>query len=284
MSMLDLLWLFFIVSALSPMLQQRRRDALRLRVLRRLQEERGSQVITLIHRQESVAFLGIPISRFIDIDDSERVLRAIQQTPPDRPIDLILHTPGGLVLATELIAHALIRHRGKVSVFIPHYAMSGGTLIALAADEIYMDANAVLGPVDPQIGQWAAADILKVFEAKPASEISDTTLIRAEMARKALRQVYQLVVEITTANGMPLEKAREIADLLSTGRWTHDYPITAEEARAMGLPVRIGLPDAVYQLMDLYPQPLQRRPSVQYVPAPEEPEPQPRPQRARFRG
>ena len=41
-------------------------------------------------------------------------------------------------------------------MFVPHYAMSGGTLIAMAAQEIIMDRNAVLGPVDPQIGGVAA--------------------------------------------------------------------------------------------------------------------------------
>jgi len=67
---------------------------------------------------------------------------------------MVLHTPGGLVLASEQIALALEKHPSKVTVFIPHYAMSGGTMIALAADEIVLDENAVMGPVDPQLGQY----------------------------------------------------------------------------------------------------------------------------------
>jgi ClpP class serine protease len=121
-------------------------------VLTRFQEERKSRVIAMIHREETVSFFGVPVSSYISIEDSEAVLRAIRLTPPEQPIDLILHTPGGLVLAAEQIANALSDHKGKVTVFVPHYAMSGGTLIALAANEIVMDTNAVLGPVDPQIG------------------------------------------------------------------------------------------------------------------------------------
>ncbi len=64
------------------------------------------------------------------------MLRAIRMTPAEMPIDLIVHTPGGLVLASDQIAHALKRHDGRVTVIVPHYAMSGGTLVALAADEI----------------------------------------------------------------------------------------------------------------------------------------------------
>lgn len=112
-------------------------------------ETRQPGVIVLIHRQETTALLGFPVFRYIDIEDSEQVLRAIKLTDDDIPIDLILHTPGGLVLAAEQIAHALCRHPVRVTIFVPHYAMSGGTLLALAADEIVMDENAVLGPVDP---------------------------------------------------------------------------------------------------------------------------------------
>src|SRR3989441_11627501 len=88
---------------------------------------------------------------------------------PEQPLDLILHTPGGLVLAAEQIAKALVEHKGKVTVFMPHYALSGGTLIALTADEVVMDPNAVIGPVDPQVGGLPAASILEPLELeKPA--------------------------------------------------------------------------------------------------------------------
>ncbi|HEY8424920.1 MAG TPA: hypothetical protein VIK73_02755 [Limnochordales bacterium] len=264
----DLFWIFLLISSLSPVWRQRQLEAHRLRTIRRLEARRHSRVITLIHRQEQVALLGIPLARYIDIHDSEQILRAIKLTPPEMPIDLILHTPGGLVLATEQIAHALVNREGKVTVFIPHYAMSGGTLLALAADEVVMDPNAVLGPVDPQIGSFAAADILKVVEMKPPSEIDDQTLIMAQTARKALAQVRDLIIRLTTANGMPLDKAERLADALGSGRWTHDYPITYEQAKELGLPVSDDMPPEVYELMDLFPQPAQRRPTVQYIPMP----------------
>ncbi len=264
----SLFWLLFMLSAIQPVLQQRWLEAARQRVIKQLEKKRGSRVITMLHRQETMSFLGIPISRFIDIEDSEQVLRAIRLTPPDMPIDFILHTPGGLVLAAEQIAEALVRHPGKVTVFVPHYAMSGGTLIALAADEIVMDENAVLGPVDPQLGQFPAASIVKVLETKDPNEIDDQTLILADVAKKALQQVWNTVYGIVTGRGESEELARKLADTLSTGVWTHDYPISVQEARELGLKVSTEMPREVYQLMALYPQPGQRRPSVQYIPVP----------------
>ncbi|WP_298982609.1 SDH family Clp fold serine proteinase [Caldilinea sp.] len=267
MDFFGLLWLFLIISSLQPVIRQRMLEMERMRAMERLEKQRNSRVIALIHRQETMSFLGFPLARYIDIDDSEALLRAIKMTDDDVPIDLIVHTPGGLVLAAEQIAHALKRHPAKVTVFVPHYAMSGGTLIALAADEIVMDENAVLGPVDPQLGHQPAASILKVIERKPISEIDDDTLIMADIAEKALRQVKQTVLELLH-DRMDAEKAEKVATTLSTGVFTHDYPITVDEARALGLPVSTEMPKIIYEMMALYPQTAQRRPSVEYIPVP----------------
>lgn len=240
---------------------QAKRDAL----LSQFQAERKSRVIALIHRQESRNILGVDVANHIDIEDSEAVLRAIRLTPDAQPIDLILHTPGGLVLAAEQIGKALVEHKGKVTVFIPHYAMSGGTLIALAADEIVMDPNAVLGPVDPQIGGMPAAAILRVLEVKKPDKIDDATIMMADIATKARMQVATFTAEILYKH-MPKEKAIELAVALSEGRWTHDFPITAQFAQQLGLPITTAMPRVVYDLMDLYPQSTTQRPSVVYIP------------------
>lgn len=272
MHLFDIFWIFILIASLQPLIQKRVMASRRLTSMQEFEEKRGSRVILMIHRQESISLLGVPISRFINIEDSEQILRAIRLTPATVPIDLILHTPGGLVLATEQIAHALIRHQAKVTVFIPHYAMSGGTLLAMAADEIVMDENAVLGPVDPQLGNVPAASVLKVLEDKPISEIDDQTLITADIARKAMRQVQQFVRTLLE-DEMPHPKINpenidRIIASLTTGQVTHDYPILVEEAKELGLPITAGLPKEIYNLMELYPQPMSGRPSVQYIPLP----------------
>src|SRR5579862_1577369 len=99
MSVGDIFWLFFMFSALQPVLRQRMMDAMRARKIARLESQRNSRVILLVHRQETMRFLGFPVARYIDINDSEEVLRAIQMTDDDVALDIVLHTPGGLVLA-----------------------------------------------------------------------------------------------------------------------------------------------------------------------------------------
>ncbi len=263
----QLFWIFIILSALSPYLQQQMLRAARTRKMAELEKKRGSRVITLIHRQEALSILGVPLTRYINIEDSEQVLTAIRLTCKDCPIDLIIHTPGGLVLASEQIAEALLRHPGKVTVFVPHYAMSGGTLIAMAADELVMDPNAVLGPLDPQLGQYPAASIIKVLEQKPLKDIDDQTVILADVAGKALKQVKVTVKKLLEKH-MDEENAEEKAELLTQGTWTHDYPIDVEQIADMGINVNTDMPEEIYILMSMYPQPRTARPSVEYNPGP----------------
>ncbi len=263
----QLFWIFIIFSALSPYFQQQMLRAARTRKMIELEKKRGSRVITLLHRQEALSLLGVPLTRFINIEDSEQVLTAIRLTCDDCPIDLILHTPGGLVLASEQIAEALLRHPGKVTVFVPHYAMSGGTLIAMAADELVMDANAVLGPLDPQLGQYPAVSLLKVLETKPLKDIDDQTVILADVAKKALSQV-KITVKGLLSKRMDEKRAEETAQLLTQGTWTHDYPIDVDQIAAMGINVNTDMPDEIYSLMSMYPQPRTARPSVEYSPGP----------------
>lgn len=267
MSITELFWIFVIFTALQPIIRQRWLEASRARLLRRIEQKRGSRVISLVHRQETMSFLGFPVFRYIDIDDSEQVIRAIHLAGDDVPIDLVLHTPGGLVLASVQIARALACHKGRVTVFVPHYAMSGGTLIALAADEIVMSEHAALGPVDPQLGMHPAASLLRVVGKKPIERVDDETLILADQAGMAIRQLRQTVEQLLSLGGKLDEQAcKRLAGELSEGHWTHDYPILPDEARELGLPVGTEMPPEVIRLMSLYPQPVRRHPSVEYLP------------------
>ena len=77
------------------------------------------------------------------------------------------------MLAASQIATALADHDGPVTAVVPHYAMSGGTMIALAADEIVLDRHAALGPIDPQLGQYPAASIIAALESTRSASRRD---------------------------------------------------------------------------------------------------------------
>jgi ClpP class serine protease len=260
----SLLWIALIAMALQPLLMGRWFGIRRAQAIRAIEKTHGTRVITMIHRQEKRSLFGFSVARHIDLEDAQTIIAAIKETPPDIPIDLVLHTPGGLVLAAMQIARAVEAHAAKVTVYVPVYAMSGGTLIALAADEIVLGEFSVLGPIDPQIAGLPAASIVRARDSKPIAEVFDLTLVLADVSEKALAQVKRGAVELLTPR-MEQAAAEALAAKLAGGHWTHDYALTATEAAALGLPVRVGMPAEVMELMKLYPQPIQQS-GVEFLP------------------
>ena len=259
-----MIWIGIALMALQPVLTARLFALRRAQAIGALEKSHGARVITMIHRQERRSLFGFNVARHIDLEDAQTVIAAIKETPPERPIDLVLHTPGGLVLAAMQIARAVEAHPAKVTVYVPVYAMSGGTLIALAADEIVLGDFSILGPIDPQIAGLPAASIVRARDSKPISEVFDLTLVLADVSEKALAQVKRGAVELLTPR-LETAQAEALADKLAGGHWTHDYALTAAEARDLGLPIRVGVPRQVMDLMKLYPQPVQRS-GVDFLP------------------
>jgi ClpP class serine protease len=221
--------------------------ARRGRLIRELEQERGSRVITLIHRKE-------PWSKGEDepeivLEDSELVLQQVRETPPDMPIDFIVHTEGGLTFAADMMAMALKYHKGKVTVMVPFYAMSEGTYIALAASEIMMEKYSILAPVEPLIDDMQANLIMAILKRKPIENISDGTILRAESARMETDNAREFVKWLLQ-DRMSEEKATQVANFLVGGFMASTTPITLDVARAIGLNVVEGVPERVHQLFE----------------------------------
>jgi ClpP class serine protease len=228
-------------------LRRRRRE-----VLAALEREQGARVLTLVHGKAPLSLLGWPVYGIIDMDDAESVLRGIRRAG-DRPIDLVLHTPGGQYHAALQIARALRHHKARTRVLVPHVAMSGGTLIALGADEIVMDPDAVMGPVDPQLGDllrgWhSAASWVKVAQQKGA-EADDGTLALADVSSKLLEGTRRAVLELVEGK---VREPDRLLERLVDGGLAHGYPLSPREMRELGLPVRTDLPPKVHELLALY--------------------------------
>jgi ClpP class serine protease len=258
-----LLLILFAFITLQPFFMGRWLATKRAQAIRAMEKANSSRVITMIHRQEKRSLFGFSVSRHIDLEDAQTIIAAIKETPIERPIDLVLHTPGGLVLAAMQIARAVEAHPAKVTVYVPVYAMSGGTLIALA-DEIVLGEFSVLGPIDPQIAGLPAASIVRARDSKPVEHVFDLTFVLADISEKALAQVKKGAVELLTPR-LDQATAEKLASQLAGGHWTHDYALTAHEARDIGLPVKVGMPLEVLELMKLYPQPVERS-GVEFLP------------------
>ena len=248
-------FLFFALLIIAPILGRRKRFRELTALFQKLEKKRGTRIITLVHRQESMGLFGAQL-QYIDLNDAEAILEAIRKTPKGKTLELMIHTPGGLVIAATQIARAVKQHDGPTKVYVPHFAMSGGTLIAMAADEIHLSDHAMLGPVDPQIYGMPAASIVRAAQSKNVDAVNDDTLILADVSSMALTQLSNTVRDLL--KGTVSENAAiSIAAQLTSGRWTHDYPIYHEEAQELGLNVANNMPQEFMQLMSLFPQRVQ---------------------------
>ncbi len=261
-----LFWIIFFLFFFYPTIQKRYIEWKRYEKIKEIERKYNVRVVTMIHRMETLSIFGIPLVKYITIEDAESILEAIRETHDEQTLMLIIHTPGGIALAAQQIALALKKRKGKTIVVIPHYAMSGGTLIALAADEIWMDENAILGPVDPQIPVGTmvipAASLVKAVEKKK-EKVPTKYLILKDIAEKALSQIREFLYELLK-DKYDEETVKRIIEELTSGKYTHDYPITAKKLKELGLNVRTEIPDEIYDLLELYPQP-EILASVEYV-------------------
>jgi len=111
---------------------------------------------------------------------------------------------------------------------------------------------------DARIRFQHGLNIAKFLQGLPFSAI----LISLFLARK----VRQAASELMTRR-LPEEKASALAEQLTSGKWTHDYPIWASTAKSLGLPVSTDMPNGVLELMTLYPQPVRMQSGgVEYLP------------------
>lgn len=298
---------FFLYAVIYPQWQLKVIRMQRQARLKRMEKRWSSKVLTMIHRREAISMFGLPAYQFIDEEDAEQVLRWIR-TYRKYPLDLILHTPGGQLHASIQIARALKKHPKKTRVIIPHYSMSGGTMIALAADEIVMDKDAVIGPIDPQIGDFVrglypAPSWIYAADTKK-EKADDSTLVMSDISRKSLELTRKVAKELLadkpkmarnagkagkagkadkaggvddagvandpgiadnpgiTDNPEMAGKAgskqgreiwvNEVVEKLVSGEMIHITPLSAEEAKHLGLNVNTDFPPEVHEFMTFF--------------------------------
>lgn len=138
-------------------------DLVRRKYLRDLHKHTGRNVIAYysgwLHRQP-----GTPNLQVGD-DDMNAFMAAVHQMKRDKGLDLILHTPGGDIAATEaLVKYLWTMFNKDIRVIVPQLAMSAGTMIACSSKQIVMGTHSSLGPIDPQIFGMPAQAILEEFQ------------------------------------------------------------------------------------------------------------------------
>lgn len=158
------------------------------------------------------------------------------------PVDIVIHCYGGLISAVNSMVQAIRSYPGVVTAYVPYFAFSGGTMLALASRKIVMGDTALLGPVDPQLGGVPASTLMELQRRKSADAIDDKSHLLAIEAEKYHRESVELVKSLGVS--------KEALEVLTRGDITHGAGINYARARELSLPVAKGMPATYYQLVE----------------------------------
>jgi len=201
--------------------------------LRRVKHALGRHVVVIKHTQSGIFDLSM-----IDLKTMMKVEKAMKKFN-GKPFDLILHTPGGTIFATQALVRAIIRYPGQVRAVVPFYAMSGGTMLALACDGIVMGETACLGPVDPQLGSIFHVGSAKSWQRviqKKGRKADDASIQMAFMGEQYEQTVTMMVDKMLALTIPDAEQRATAVTSLTAGEIEHAYPLTIDELDGLGIP------------------------------------------------
>lgn len=215
---------------------------------------------------------GAPNSSIND-QDMNAFMNAVHKLDRSKGLDLILHTPGGDLAATEsLINYLQSLFNDDIRVIVPQISMSAGTIISLSCKEIIMGAQSSLGPVDPQMGGIACQSIIeeyteavKSIASNPASapvwqvifsKYTPTFIISCRKAIQWSNDLLEKYINKVYGSSIDLKRVKEIfCD--NTTSYSHSRHISRETCIGAGLNINKlennqELQDAVLSLHHTY--------------------------------
>ena len=150
-------------------------DTVRKKYIKSLAKETQRNVICYYS-----GFLNSTDHPDVNINDRDLngFMTVIHGLDKSKGLDLIIHTPGGEVSATEAIGNYLKKTFGNnIRIFVPQISMSSGTMLCLLAKEIYMGKHSSIGPIDPQFGGVPCYGVIQEFENAKNDIVENPDLI-----------------------------------------------------------------------------------------------------------
>jgi ClpP class serine protease len=161
-----------------------------------------------------------------------------------KPFDLVLWTPGGEIFSAIYISRMLRKYNGKIRSFVPIYSMSGGTLLALSTDEIYMNDVSCLGAVDPQLGnlfRFGSARSWKEIIKLKGKKAEDQSISFKYMGEQYTKSMRENIKELLS-DKVDKKNLNKITNLLTSGEIEHGFNLTKDILKNQGLTIN-DIPD-----------------------------------------
>ncbi|NIK88527.1 hypothetical protein FHS83_001845 [Rhizomicrobium palustre] len=210
----------------------------------------GRKLIAIVHDFGHPRDVPSEGRRYLTTREAFEILAEIRSVPADRPIDIVLHTPGGEAFACELIASAL-KDRPNTTTYVPYCAMSAGTIIALSTEKIVMGKFACLGPIDTQFYGFPIESYIRLLKEKPLAAVSDEIVLLGYLAEKEMKTARKRACELLNKSHFGQDDACQLTDFLVAGDMPHSEQISRERAIELGVNVvSAECPPMVYEMVE----------------------------------
>lgn len=176
-------------------------------------------------------------------------------------IIIILHSKGGSIFSSDIIFNSLLIFDKQITSYIPKYALSAATIIALASNKIFMNKYAYLSPTDPQIGfeienisMYCASKVLSDYInlMKNFKQVNSIVALTALDAKTSHNDNINSINKILLKRNINVNKHDEIINLFCSGEHPHDKPIYFEDIKGLGFNAKLGIPNDIQKLFEFY--------------------------------
>ena len=165
-------------------------------------------------------------------------LNKILQKLNGRRFNLVLQTPGGDVFATVLLSKILYKYANKIDVYVPNYAMSGGSLLTLTGDRLHFNDYSCIGPIDPQIGglfsSGSAAGWKDVMRIKK-NKVNDQSIIYHRIGKQVETSIYNYIYGLVKNK---CKKPKEFTKFITDGNVEHIFQLDMDMLQKYGFDVQ----------------------------------------------
>ena len=235
-----------MITGAAPSILPTRKDP-----IKDLEKKRGTKIITINHIKIASGILSmLDHQQSLTKEDALRFIQNLRSVPEEKTLEIILNTPGGSLSAAEAIVNAMLNHKGKIIVYVPKCAMSAGLIIALAADEVYLEKNAYMGPADPQFALgFSAATVLDYTKRMAGTDSWVTHIVQfaQSSAQQSMDWVKDLISRIYTEKGRALDD--KVFESLFTGKQIHERPLFYRDLSELIPFIKEGVPDEIHRLL-----------------------------------
>lgn len=234
--------------------------------------QQNDQIVLLVRHRRSIDLLNVPVSGFVGVRSSRRVLQTVHLAPPGIPVSLVLRAPNNLILTARRVTHTLVHRRTGIAIFVPRCTVDKNAVLTVTTSRVIVSRGTILKPISPRLNGITTTDVLGILRTGPVRGVSSRALIATSITHGTVGRMRQFIQTLLRSDvpqrGISPTGVSGVVSHLAAKRIARSCPVAMRRTARVNLPVAKKLPDRVCTLVSLCPRPVVNHPAIRCVPVP----------------